>query len=175
MVDRITYDEKKWPKERKIKPKGLKQDTYGFSYTPNGSFYDMDDEYFNKNGFDVHGGFYTSDKEYIYGPEWISELGCYEDEKEKYLNYDPNEIEDDDEDIPMGGDGLDMNEDNLDELNAEFDQFGVEEGVFDYEVMLKEAEKYKLDLNTNINSKPTTNNGVKKVKVVKKKRVVKKK
>ena len=65
MVEKTAINKSLWPIERRPIPKGLKQDDLGFSYTPNGSFFDADGEYFNKNGFDVHGGWYTKEKEYI--------------------------------------------------------------------------------------------------------------
>jgi hypothetical protein len=76
------------PKERRPR----KVDTVGqldnlqFFRTPNGSFWDDDGEYFNRHGFDVHGGHYSKEIEYIPGPDWLSDLGCYPDEKEKYEN-----------------------------------------------------------------------------------------
>lgn len=142
------YDPSLWPTERKPKPKEGKLDELGFFHTPNGSFYDFDDEYFNKNGYDIHGGFYTKDKEYIMGPNWIDELGCYEDEKEKYLNSkNIDEFEDDEEDIPM-------EDDFAEEGDFAYDD---KEGEFDYETAIKEAEAYKAMLNLNINNTNTTN------------------
>ena len=82
------YDPSLWPKERKPKPLDGKADDLGFINTPNGSFYDFDGEYFNKNGFDIHGGWYTKNKEYIYGPDWLSELGCYEDDNNEEFDYE---------------------------------------------------------------------------------------
>ena len=63
-----------------------KLDNEGFYRTPNGSFWDPDGEYFNRNGFDINSGFYSDLGEYIPGPDWLSEYGCYPEEKEKYLN-----------------------------------------------------------------------------------------
>ncbi len=169
MVDKVS-NKPLWPTERKPKPKNLKQDEQGFSYTPNGSFYDMDDEYFNKNGYDVNGGWYTKEKEYIMGPDWISELGCYENEKEKY-NGRLEDLDDEDEpdypDFPDDG-GLD----DYDELNDQFDQLGIMNNIntntginnngfsdnVDYEQILKEAEEYKAKLDkSNINTTQTGN------------------
>lgn len=65
-----------------------------FFRTPNGSFWDPDDEYFNRNGFDIHGGYYLQDMEYIPGPTWLSDLGCYEDDKEMYENIDLEKMDD---------------------------------------------------------------------------------
>ena len=76
------------PKERRERTKDTQGvlDDDGFFRTPNGSFWDCDGEYFNRNGFDVHGGHYVNVLDYVPGPEWIEELGCYPEEKEKYLN-----------------------------------------------------------------------------------------
>lgn len=123
-----------WPKDRKPRIKEGKFDELGFFYTPNGSFYDSDGEYFNKKGYDIHGGFYTDNKEYIYGPDFIEELGCYADEKEKYENYNEDYLSDEpevDEEIIEDGD----------EFNME-----CEDGN-DYEKILEEAKKYKESLN----------------------------
>lgn len=123
-----------WPKDRKPRSKEGKFDELGFFYTPNGSFYDPDGEYFNKKGYDIHGGFYTDNKEYIYGPDFIEELGCYADEKEKYENYNEDYLSDEpevDEEIIEDGD----------EFNME-----CEDGN-DYEKILEEAKKYKESLN----------------------------
>jgi len=60
-----------------------KLDSDGFFITPNGSFWDADYVYFNREGFDKHGGRYDSNGEYVPGPGWDDELNCYESEKEK--------------------------------------------------------------------------------------------
>ena len=46
----------------------------------------MDGEYFNRHGFDIHGGKYINKLDYIPGPTWIEELGCYPEDKDKYQN-----------------------------------------------------------------------------------------
>jgi hypothetical protein len=51
LSDERKYDPSLWPKDRKTKPKEGKTDELGFLYTPNGSFFDFDDEYFNRNDF----------------------------------------------------------------------------------------------------------------------------
>jgi hypothetical protein len=66
-----------------------------FCRTPNGSFWDYDDEYFNRFGYDIHGGSYNKDLEYIPGPTWLTDLGCYPEDEEKYRNIDLNKLEDD--------------------------------------------------------------------------------
>lgn len=65
---------------------GGEYDPYGFYYTPNGSFWDPDGVHFSAEGFDAHGGFYDEKLEYIPGAGWITELLCYEDEKDSVLN-----------------------------------------------------------------------------------------
>jgi hypothetical protein len=69
-------------------------DDLGFYRTPNGSFWDQDDEYFNRYGYDVNGGYYIKELEYIPGPNWLEDLGCYEKDKEKYLNLDLEKLDD---------------------------------------------------------------------------------
>jgi hypothetical protein len=87
------------PKQRRVKDSKTvgKLDDLGFFRTPNGSFWDVDEEYFNRNGYDIHGGSYSKEIEYIPGPDWLSELGCYPDEKDKYLNANFDEIEPEDD------------------------------------------------------------------------------
>ena len=77
--DKIPKEHRKRTKETKGK---LDED--GFFTTPNGSFWDMDGEYFNRYGFDIHGGKYIDKLDYIPGPTWIEELGCYPEDKDKY-------------------------------------------------------------------------------------------
>ena len=92
-------------------------DDLGFFKTPNGSFWDPDEEYFNRYGFDIHAGCYSKDLEYIPGPDWLPEIGCYPDEKEKYTNM---KFEEFDEDVEMADDlpdefKGDFEDENLDE------------------------------------------------------------
>jgi hypothetical protein len=75
-------------------------------------------------------------------------LGCYEDEKEKYLNFKDDELDEDDEadnyeinDMEEGGDFADEDA----------------EGEFDYEKAIKEAEAYKAMLNSNTTNNTFTN------------------
>lgn len=55
-------------------------DGKGFYCTPDGSFWDENYVYFNREGRDRHGGFYDEYCIYIPGPGWVEELGCYNDE-----------------------------------------------------------------------------------------------
>ena len=69
---------------------GGNYDSYGFYRTLNGSFWDPDGVYFNKEGLDKHGGKYDNNFEYIPGPGWIEEFMCYEDEKDNYVDDNDN-------------------------------------------------------------------------------------
>ena len=67
------------------------QNEEGFFFTPNGSFWDFDGEYFNRHKYDINGGHYTEDFDYVYGPDFNYDLGCYNCEKEKYLKIEEEE------------------------------------------------------------------------------------
>ena len=123
----------KIPKERRIRTKETegKFDDNGFFRTPNGSFWDMDGEYFNHYGFDIHGGKYVDQLDYIPGPTWIEELGCYPEDEEKYKNEDINDIIDNDLDKFEGED----------ELNNNFEKFGINEEEFKNEIEIKKEDK----------------------------------
>ena len=131
--------EDKIPKERRKRTKETegKFDDDGFFTTPNGSFWDMDGEYFNRYGYDIHGGKYIDKLDYIPGPTWIEELGCYPEEKDKYLkeedlNDDMEDIKDMDMDMEkFEGDSDLIN--NMKELNVNDD--------------IKEENKNKKDKN----------------------------
>ena len=56
-------------------------DEDGFFNTPNGSFWDPDGVYFNREGYDKHGGYYDENtQEYIPGKGWDDVNNCYKDE-----------------------------------------------------------------------------------------------
>ena len=55
-------------------------DDEGFFTTPNGSFWDPDGVYFNREGYDKRGGYYDDNEEYCPGKGWVEEKNCYEDE-----------------------------------------------------------------------------------------------
>lgn len=142
------YSSKKnWPIERKTKPKNLNTDELGFSYTPEGSFYDPDDEYFNRYGFDIHGGWYSKQKEYIPGPDWLSDLGCYEDEREKYLNIkdDSSEGEENFNEPDFG-----YGDDDLNEEGEYFDNFNVEEKLKELNIDINDLKITDKEVNKNI-------------------------
>ena len=112
----------KIPKERRIRTKETegKLDEDGFFRTPNGSFWDMDGEYFNHHGFDIHGGKYVDKLDYIPGPTWIEELGCYPEDEDKYKNEDINDIIDHELDKFEGEE----------EINNNFEKLGIDEEEF---------------------------------------------
>ena len=78
-------------------------DDQGFFNTPNGSFWDPDGVYFNREGFDKHGGYYDDNNIYIPGKGWDEENNCYKDELDDEFasDHDPNEEEDEFGDIDM--------------------------------------------------------------------------
>ena len=107
----------KIPKERRKRTKETegKFDDDGFFTTPNGSFWDMDGEYFNRYGYDIHGGKYIDKLDYIPGPTWIEELGCYPEDKDKYLKEeDLNEDDEDMKDIDL--DNIEGDEDLINDM-----------------------------------------------------------
>ena len=57
-------------------------DDRGFYTTPNGSFWDDEQTYFNHLGFDRHGGTYDKYGIYHPGPNYDEKLGLYQDQKE---------------------------------------------------------------------------------------------
>ena len=57
-------------------------DDRGFYTTPNGSFWDDDNTYFNHLGFDRHGGTYDKYGIYMPGPNYDEKTGLYKDQKE---------------------------------------------------------------------------------------------
>lgn len=98
---------------------GGRYDENGFYITPNGSFWDPDGVYFNREGIDRHGGFYDENVEYHPGPGWIEELLCYEDEKHKFLQMKPRQRKnnrnfEDDDDLFDENDDMDDLFENVD-------------------------------------------------------------
>ena len=75
----------------------------------------MDGEYFNRYGYDIHGVNYIDKLDYIPGPTWIEELGCYPEDKDKYLKEeDLNEDDEDMKDIDM--DNIEGDEDLINDM-----------------------------------------------------------
>ena len=71
-------------------------DEDGFFTTPNGSFWDPDYVYFNREGYDKHGGYYDENDYYIPGEGWDEIKGCYQDE-ESDDDFDEEDVPDDKE------------------------------------------------------------------------------
>lgn len=116
-------------------------DKVGFYHTPNGSFWDTDGIYFDRNGKDVHGGFYDSEQNYHPGEGWIDSLMCYEDE---IMDNNPSSnILDEFNDYEDGD--YDVYEDINEDLNI-----GHVKGQSYYDVVGKS--------NNNMNSNNNTNN-----------------
>ena len=67
-------------------------DDRGFYTTPNGSFWDDDQNYFNHLGFDRHGGSYDKYGIYLPGPDYDEKTGFYKDQKEFLPTSDKNEV-----------------------------------------------------------------------------------
>ena len=99
-----SFIEKQWTEQTEGE-----YDEDGFFVTPNGSFWDPDGVYFNKDGFDKHGGRYDLDGVYIPGEGWNEKNNCYESEIEDYDGFDEQEAE--------FGDNMDKidDDDNLDD------------------------------------------------------------
>jgi hypothetical protein len=67
-------------------------DGKGFYCTPEGSFWDENGAYFNREGLDKHGGFYDEYCIYIPGPGWNEEFCCYDDEMNMDIDDDIKEV-----------------------------------------------------------------------------------
>ena len=99
-------------------------DDDGFFITPNGSFWDPDYVYFNREGLDKHGGKYDDNGEYIPGEGWDDNLNCYESEKEdKILNDDEDEEDENNNNEDVGYTEA--------EMMAELGQFDDDDDLFE--------------------------------------------
>ena len=88
-------------------------DNEGFFRTPNGSFWDPDGIYFNREGKDSHGGYYDNNFEYHPGKGWVESLMCYEDEINQNNQNNQN----------MGFGELDNEEDDGDYEDGDYDVY----------------------------------------------------
>ena len=83
-------------------------DEDGFFITPNGSFWDPDGVYFNRDGYDKHGGYYDDKtQEYVPGKGWDEINNCYKDEYN------------DDYDDEYGSDHDDLEDDGFGEIDLD--------------------------------------------------------
>ena len=84
-------------------------DADGFFNTPNGSFWDPDGVYFNRDGYDKHGGYYDDQtQEYVPGKGWDEINNCYKDE-----------YNDDDYDDEFGSDHDDIEDDGFGDMDLD--------------------------------------------------------
>ena len=115
-------------------------DDDGFFITPNGSFWDPDYVYFNKEGFDKHGGRYDEKGEYVPGKGWDDNLNCYESEKE--INSNDDEEDDDYE----NDDGKNIDPGYTEEaMMAELAQFDDDEDLFEGKDILKNDPNIEIE------------------------------
>ena len=91
-------------------------DEFGFFNTPNGSFWDPDGVYFNRDGFDKHGGYYDDNNEYVPGEGWDEANNCYKDEINDYDDYDDEYGSDHDDEEDDGFGDIDMDKIQDEEL-----------------------------------------------------------
>ena len=144
--EKLTLNDK-IPKKRRIRTEETKGefDEDGFFTTPNGSFWDMDGEYFNRYGFDIHGGKYIDKLDYIPGPTWIEELGCYPEDKDKY------EKEEDlnDMDLEMGDcPDIDVDDKNEDLVNK-MENLDIKKNENKDDINIKDLKKDKKEKTIN--------------------------
>ena len=95
-------------------------DEDGFFVTPNGSFWDSDNVYFNREGYDKHGGYYDDDFNYIPGEGWDHIKGCYKDEipKENFHKDDiSNKLYEKNKGIEVLDGGEESNNESSDKVN----------------------------------------------------------
>merc|ERR1711976_242269 len=90
-------------------------DDYDFYYTPNGSFWDDNGYYFNRDGIDKHGGYYDDDFVYIPGKDWDDVNECYPSEIDEQGDYD------DEDDIDAYISGKKVSNKNYDEFDDDLD------------------------------------------------------
>jgi hypothetical protein len=141
-------------KSKKFVPKLFEEieggyyDEYNFYYTPNGSFWDEDGYYFNREGFDRHGGYYDDDYNYKPGEGWNKEKQCYDDEGESdmennFLIEDDGDEEGEEDEMIGDVDGgyEDCIEDELD------DDYYDGKGKLHVEEVIQRVEKVTIDNN----------------------------
>ncbi len=146
---------------------GGKYDQNGFYSTPNGSFWDPDGVYFNREGFDNHGGFYDQFLEYHPGAGWIDDLMCYEDQKHEVIGQSRRRGRNDDDDLFDECDDIDI--DNLEdgynmgmgmnkEIQEEYMKYVPDPNSDIFNTKLgKEREKMKMGEEGNFNTNNTNN------------------
>jgi hypothetical protein len=78
--DNNTYTQNQYPLEFEEVEGGV-YDNYGCYLLPDGSFWDPNGVFFNKDGLDSNGGFYDEDFLYHPGQNWNEEFQCYNTEQ----------------------------------------------------------------------------------------------
>lgn len=127
---------------------GGKYDSEGFFRTPNGSFWDPDGIYFNREGKDSHGGYYDSNNEYHPGKGWVESLMCYEDEVTQNQNMGFGELNEEDDGDYEDGD-YDVYEDYNEDIRNRNQAYS---GPSYYDIQSKQ-----IDSKSNIVNKLTNN------------------
>ena len=136
-------------------------DENGFFVTPNGSLWDPDGVYFNKDGFDKHGGYYDDNNEYIPGEGWDEANNCYVDElNDLDDDYEYESDHDDEEDDGFGDIDMDKIQDeellikNMEGIEKECDDPNKYANQFEHEVKPnqnnEEKKEDKKEENTNL-------------------------
>jgi len=127
-----------------------KYDRYGFYRLADNSCWDPDGVYFNKFGFDKHGGSYNENFEYQPGKGWIPDLMCYEDEVDKHMG-STDDLADDY--VP----GVDDYEDDY--YNEQDDLYDNIDDHF-YDVPKKTNKSGSNQINNSQNNKQFNNNSI---------------
>ena len=137
-------------------------DDQGFFNTPNGSFWDPDGVYFNREGFDKHGGYYDDNNEYQPGEGWDETKNCYIDEINDY-DYDDEYGSDHDDDEDDGFGDIDM------------DKIQDEELLIKIWKALKKKNMSRINMEIILKKKLNILNKIRKKKKMIKKKILKKK
>ena len=145
-------------------------DDRGFYTTPNGSFWDDDQTYFNHFGFDKYGGSYDKYGIYHPGTGYDENTGLYKEQKE-FITCDMKDVE---KNIAMSISKLkdqekkdeitikkyekleEESEDDDDKSNLTFDDNDIKE-AYDF-VMENENNNDNIIMNNNINNNSKMNN-----------------
>jgi hypothetical protein len=134
---------------------GGEYDQYGCYHTPEGSFWDPDGVYFNKNGLDRHGGYYDENMEYNPGAGWLPDLMCYMDEKEETMKKRSSQQNHGQQ---RGRRGNRRDNDELDEAGDDLDDIDVLYEEVNYENLMQEEDGNYLANNNSSNFDNFTNN-----------------
>ena len=140
-------------------------DEEGFFSTPNGSFWDPDGVYFNREGYDRHGGYYDENtQEYVPGPGWDEVNNCYKDEYNDEYDDEYGSDHDDFDDDGFGDIDLDKIQDeekllfknmnDIEKINEDPTKF-VHNNVDIDEAKIKNEDEKKEDKNEETKNEET--------------------